>query len=148
MAGGSGSPSMYGRASWGTVAMEVALLQATRIGAGLCALIVLASGTKAVLFGLQGAGASDLLDNHYRFYAGVWVALGLGLAWCVLYLEQSTALFRFAMGAVMLGGLARVVGLSAYPPDAEMVAALVVELVLPPLLLTLHTLGLRARDAG
>lgn len=131
------------RARWGTVTREAGLLLATRIGAGLCALVVLTSGARAVWFGLDGT-ASDLLDNHYRFYAGVWVALGLALLWCAANLERSTALFRFALGAVMLGGVARLVGLSAYPPDREMVAALVVEFVLPPVLFTLHALALRA----
>ncbi len=110
------------------------MLIAARIGTALFALISLATGSKVMIRGLEAADATHQMDNDHRFYAGIWLALGLGLAYCVPYLAESTGLFRFLMVSLMVGGVARAIGWSQYPPDRRMVVAVVIELVFPTLL--------------
>ncbi len=115
------------------------MLIAARIGTALFAFIALATGSKAVVGGLKIAEATHQLDNDHRFFAGIWLAAGLGLAYCVPFLAESTTLFRFLMGTLMMGGVARAIGWMSYPPDRRMVVAVVIELVLPLVLLFLQS---------
>lgn len=114
------------------------MLVIARIGTALFALIALATGGKAAFGGLGLAEAAHQLDNDHRFYAGIWLAVGLGLAYCVPFLTQSTALFRFLMASIMVGGVTRAVGWTQYPPDRRMIVAVAIELVVPVILMVLQ----------
>jgi hypothetical protein len=84
--------------------------------------------------GEPGAGAADLV-SHYRYLSGLFFGLGLVLASCVPRIEARTSRMRWAAGAIMLGGLARLGGLAM--GDAPSLAhhiALAAELGLVPLL--------------
>jgi hypothetical protein len=89
----------------------------------------------AMLFGVEpGASAADLV-SHYRYLSGLFFGLGLVLASCVPRIEARTRRLRWAAGAVVLGGLARLGGLAT--GDAPSLAhhvALAAELGLTPLL--------------
>ena len=114
------------------------MLTIARIGTALFALIALASGGRAVFGGLAVDGVEQQLDNDHRFFAAIWMAVGLGLAYCVPYLRDSTALFRFLMLALMAGGVGRALGWLSYPPDTRMIVAVAIELVLPLVLMMLQ----------
>ncbi len=105
-----------------------------RIITGLLAIIGLVIGARGALAGLAGVDAPALLDNEYRFFAGIWFAVGLGLAYCVVYLKEAAGLFRGLMLALFCGGIARAIGLTAYAPEPPMVAAIAIELIAPVLL--------------
>lgn len=89
----------------------------------------------AMLVGVApGASAADLV-SHYRFLSGVFLGLGLVLASCVPRIEARTARLRWAAGAVVLGGLARLGGLAmGDAPSGAHHVALAAELGLTPLL--------------
>lgn len=90
----------------------------------------------AMLAGVDpGQSAPDLM-SHYRYLSGLFLGLGLVLASCVPRIEAMTARFRWAAGAVVLGGLARLAGLAmGDAPSSAHYAALAAELGLTPALI-------------
>jgi hypothetical protein len=89
----------------------------------------------AFLAGVEpGQAAPDLL-SHYRYLSGLFFGVGLVLLSCVLRIEARTARFRLACGVIVMGGLARAVGLiMGDAPSAAHHVALAAELGLVPLL--------------
>ena len=89
----------------------------------------------AMLFGVEpGASAADLV-SHYRYLSGLFLGLGLVLASCVPRIEARTRRLRWAAGAIVLGGLARLGGLAmGDAPSLAHHVALSAELGLIPLL--------------
>jgi Domain of unknown function (DUF4345) len=66
----------------------------------------------AMLAGVDpGQSAPDLM-SHYRYLSGLFLGLGLVLLSCVPRIELATARFRWAAGAIVVGGLARALGLA------------------------------------
>jgi hypothetical protein len=53
-----------------------------------------------------------VLDSNYRFFSGVWLALGLCLLFTVRSIERQTTLFRLAWGAVFVGGIGRALSMA------------------------------------
>lgn len=90
----------------------------------------------AMLAGVEtGASAPDLV-SHYRYLSGLLFGLGLILLSCVPRIEARTRRFRWAASAVIVGGLARLLGLAmGDAPSGAHIAALVVELGLTPALI-------------
>ncbi|MEU3019627.1 DUF4345 domain-containing protein [Nocardiopsis sp. NPDC007018] len=111
----------------------------------LLALFVVVVGAVDTLFGtapLPGETAvSPEVDSNYRFFSALFLAVGLLLLWIArdpLAADRSLTL-RWVCGAVVLGGLARVLSLAvAGPPAALLLLLMAVELVVPPLLLWRH----------
>lgn len=68
----------------------------------------------------RGAGLpqSALLDSNLRFFGGMWLALGLAMAWLVPRLAHEGKLFAVLWAAVFLGGVGRAVSmlLTGMPP--------------------------------
>ncbi|KQP48861.1 hypothetical protein ASG40_17825 [Methylobacterium sp. Leaf399] len=105
----------------------------------LAAVIPVAAGAYGVLFGIDGigrAGAADVsADSHFRYLSGLLTGIGILFWTCVPGIEGKTGLFRFLTLVVVLGGLARLLGLYLTGlPSLTMLAALAVELFLTPLL--------------
>lgn len=94
----------------------------------------------AMLAGVDpGQSAPDLL-SHYRYLSGLFLGLGLVLLSCVPNIEAHTARFRWAAGAIVCGGLARLLGMAlGDAPSAAHHVALGAELVLTPLLVLWQT---------
>lgn len=90
----------------------------------------------AMLAGIgPGEGPPDLL-SHYRYLSGLFLAIGLVLLSCVPRIEARTERFRWAAGAVVLGGLARLLGLLVGDsPTTPHLVGLGAELVLTPALI-------------
>lgn len=90
----------------------------------------------AMLVGMDpGQAPADLL-SHYRFLSGLFLGLGLALLSCVPHIEARTARFRWACAAIVVGGLARALGLlMGDGPTLDHKLALAAELGIVPLLL-------------
>ncbi|WP_309114337.1 DUF4345 domain-containing protein [Saccharothrix sp.] len=106
-------------------------------------LFMLVTGSLDVVVGpalLPGAPeAVPTLDSHYRFFAALWLFLGVALLSVVRRVREAAKVLRYVCAAVFVGGLARVVSLvSVGTPHVLMVVFIGIELVLPPLLLWWH----------
>ena len=122
------------------------------------AFVPVAAGLYGILFGIGGIGTSPSgagtinisADSHFRFLSGLLTGIG-GLFWiCVPGIEHRTTLFRFLTLVVVLGGLARLLGLALTGlPSLTMLAALVMELGVTPLLCLWQTrVARQARSGG
>lgn len=117
------------------------------------AILPIAAGLYGVLFGIDGIGTNPAVnvsaDSHFRYLSGLLTGIGFLFLTCVPGIEDKTTLFRFLTLVVVLGGLARLLGLALTGlPSVTMLAALVLELGVAPLLCLWQTrvAGL-ARDA-
>lgn len=102
-------------------------------------LVPVLSGLYGVVFGLTGLASGGLLDvsadSHFRDLSGIHLGIGILFWTCVPGIEAKTTLFRFLTLVVVLGGLARLLGLYLTGlPSLLMILALFVELVATPLL--------------
>ena len=95
-----------------------------QIAMAILGLIPIATGIIG-LFGLSdpiyansGIPANAILDSNLRFFAGVWLGLGVALYWLIPRIEQHTVLFRVLWGMVFIGGLGRLLSMIflALPP--------------------------------
>ncbi|WP_027173649.1 DUF4345 domain-containing protein [Methylobacterium sp. 10] len=105
----------------------------------VAAIIPVASGLFGILFGLGGVGGDSLsqisADSHFRYLSGLLTGIGILFWSCVPAIEAKSRLFRFLTLVVVLGGLARLLGLYLTGlPSAVMLGALAMELVVTPLL--------------
>ena len=105
----------------------------------VAAIIPVASGLFGILFGLGGVGGDSLsqisADSHFRYLSGLLMGIGILFWSCVPAIEAKSRLFRFLTLVVVLGGLARLLGLYLTGlPSAVMLGALAMELVVTPLL--------------
>ncbi|MCC0806916.1 DUF4345 domain-containing protein [Methylobacterium sp. W2] len=105
----------------------------------VAAIIPVASGLFGILFGLGGIGGDSLsqisADSHFRYLSGLLMGIGILFWTCVPAIEAKSRLFRFLTLVVVLGGLARLLGLYLTGlPSAVMLGALAMELVVTPLL--------------
>lgn len=100
--------------------------------------IALATGLMGIGAAFDPAASSSMQDNNHRFVAAIWAATSLAFFY-VAWNPSETALFRFLMVAVFIGGLARAYGLRYYPATPFIVVGIIIELVPTALLLWLHT---------
>jgi hypothetical protein len=105
----------------------------------VAATIPVASGLFGIVFGLGGVGGNSLsqisADSHFRYLSGLLTGIGILFWSCVPAIEAKSRLFRFLTLVVVLGGLARLLGLYLTGlPSAVMLGALAMELVVTPLL--------------
>jgi len=95
-------------------------------------------GTSDPLY--AGVPANVLLDTNLRFFAGVWLVLGLALLWIVPRIDRETALFRVLWAMVFAGGIGRLVSMLVLAvPPAPFIAFTVLELVGAPLIVWWHS---------
>jgi hypothetical protein len=104
----------------------------------IAALVPISAGIFGVVFGAALTGDQGLStsgDSHYRYLSGLLLAIGL-LFWSAIPgIEEKTGRFQLLTMIVVLGGLARLVGLMITGlPSLAMLAALAMELVVTPLL--------------
>jgi predicted MFS family arabinose efflux permease len=103
------------------------------------AIVPVLAGLYGVLFGIDGIGGGTPVnvsaDSHFRYLSGLLTGIGILFYTCVPGIEEKSRLFRFLTLVVVLGGLARLLGLSLTGvPSLTMLAALALELVVTPLL--------------
>ncbi|MBP0590863.1 DUF4345 domain-containing protein [Paraburkholderia sp. LEh10] len=74
------------------------------------------------------------LDSNLRFYAGVWLGLGLAAFWIAPRIERETALFRALWLMIFIGGIGRLVSLVAVGmPFAPFIGFTALEVIGAPL---------------
>ena len=85
---------------------------------------------------ISKASAGADLQSHFRYLSGLLFGLGVAFAATVPSIERRSEVFLGLCGAVVAGGLARLLSvLTAGPPTTVHQLALVMELVVVPLLL-------------
>ena len=101
------------------------------------ALIPVSAGLFGVLFGpaLTGDQVSVSADSHFRYLSGLLLGIGL-LFWSTTpAIEEKTGRFRLLTLLVVIGGLARLIGLLLTGiPSLYMLSSLALELVVTPIL--------------
>jgi hypothetical protein len=108
-----------------------------RAAVGLGGLVPVSAGLAGVLLGpaMLGEAAGTSADSHHRYLSGLLLGVGLGFWTTIPRIEAATLPFRLLTGIVVLGGLGRLVALGARGlPDAPMLAGLLMELLVTPLL--------------
>lgn len=84
----------------------------------------------------QGVAIGADLQSHFRYLSGLLFGLGVAFAATVPSIERRSEVFLALCGAVVAGGLARLLGVfAAGPPTRVHQLALLMELVVVPLLL-------------
>ncbi|MFD1147074.1 DUF4345 domain-containing protein [Saccharothrix hoggarensis] len=79
--------------------------------------------------------AAPTLDSNYRFFAAMWLAMGVAMLSVARRVRESTTVLRFVCAAVFVGGLARVVSWVAEgTPHPMMLVLLAIEFTVPPVL--------------
>lgn len=117
--------------------------RALRIVCSVLALIPLVTGAIGLLGTSDplyaGTPANVLLDTNLRFFAGVWLAIGIALLWAIRRLDTEAALFRAIWGMIFLGGVGRLISMAALsPPPAPFIGFTVLEIVGAPMILWWH----------
>jgi hypothetical protein len=100
-------------------------------------LVPVSAGLFGVLFGpaLTGDQVSVSADSHFRYLSGLLLGIGL-LFWSTTpAIEEKPGRFRLLALLVVIGGLARLIGLLLTGiPSLYMLASLALELVVTPIL--------------
>jgi hypothetical protein len=80
--------------------------------ATLTGLAGVALGQSSPLFAPVTGEHVVLLDNMIRFYAAIWLGLGLAALWVSARIDAEPALFRTVWALILLGGIGRVVSVA------------------------------------
>lgn len=76
------------------------------------------------------------LDSQFRFQSAYYLGLAMVIWWVIPNIEKHTTLFRLLIGALFLGGLARLYSyFTVGAPPTPMFAGMVLELLLPLLII-------------
>jgi hypothetical protein len=112
--------------------------RALQIVVAIGSLIPIGAGLAGVLLGpamIDAAGLPIAADSHYRYLSGLLLGIGIGFVTTIPSIERRTARVRLLAAIVVIGGLGRLLSLLLHGvPDAPMLAALVMELVVTPAL--------------
>ena len=100
------------------------------------AIVPVAAGLFGVLFGHGLTGdrvVSVSADSHFRYLSGLLLGVGLCFWATIPRIEEKTSFFRFLTLIVVLGGLARLLGLwLTGVPSLAMLGGMFMELVFTP----------------
>src|SRR5258708_32666824 len=112
-----------------------ALQAAVAIGS----LVPIGAGAAGVLIGVSLVASGALvprdLDSHFRYLSGLLFAIGVIYASMIPRIEAHAPRFRLLTCIVVAGGVGRLVAVVTIgPPSPVMLAALVMELIVTPLL--------------
>jgi len=114
----------------------------------LFAVIAIATGVMDLLKGLpalelaggksvQIGATAPMIDNSFRFLAGVWIGAGILFILFVSNLEQYKIPMMVLLGVMAIGGIGRLISIANYgmPTDAVVYVGLVIELIICPLMI-------------
>src|SRR5688500_4144118 len=77
------------------------------------AAVAVLSGLAGILLGPaalpSGEAVNATVDSEYRFTNAFWLMAGVTVLWALPRVETATTVLRLVLGAVFLGGLARLV---------------------------------------
>ena len=100
----------------------------------VCLVPVLGGGA-GVLKGAGMLGGTGIdLDSHFRYLSGLLLGIGLAFAAMIPQIERRTSFVRLLTFVVLVGGLARAAEFFHAVPSKTLIAALVMEIVVTPVL--------------
>ncbi|NHE57925.1 DUF4345 family protein [Cyclobacterium plantarum] len=108
-----------------------------RIFLVLYGLIAAATGFMGTTAAYNPAATDAMTDNNHRYVAAIWMATSLAFFY-VAWNPSETALFRFLMIALFIGGIARAAALTNYPATPFLIFLIAIELVPTVLMLWMH----------
>jgi len=86
------------------------------------------------------------IDSQHRFYTALFLPYGAGLVWAARNVAERVAVLNIVLGALFLGGLARIVSLGvAGWPHPFFIGLGVAELLVPPIV---YLVGRRVAEAS
>ncbi len=92
------------------------------------------TGVSDPIYASLGLPANPLFDSNLRYFAGVWLGLGLAIFWLIPKIEQHTLLFRVIWGMIFIGGIGRIVSmLFVGLPPAPFIGFTILEIVGAPI---------------
>jgi hypothetical protein len=98
------------------------------------------SGISDPIYASMGLPANPLFDSNLRFFAGVWLGLGLAIFWLIPKIEQHTLLFRVIWGMIFIGGIGRILSmLFVGLPPAPFIGFTILEIVGAPIFVVWQT---------
>jgi hypothetical protein len=105
-----------------------------RIFLVLYGLIAAATGFMGATAKYNSAATDPMTDNNHRYVAAIWMATSLAFFY-VAWNPSETALFRFLIVAVFIGGLVRAAALVNYPATPFLIFLILIELIPTALML-------------
>ena len=114
-----------------------------RIFLVLYGLIAAATGFMGTTAKYNPTVTDPMTDNNHRFVAAIWMATSLAFFY-VAWNPSETALFRFLMMVVFIGGVVRAAALVNYPATPFLIFLIAIELIPTALMLWFHTKLLNA----
>ncbi len=110
-----------------------------QIVAAAMSLIPLYYGAMNLVYGaarfIAAEDVTPALDSQFRFQSAWYLGLAFIIWWMIPNIERHTILFRILIGALFLGGLARVYSyIMVGAPPESMLGAMALELLLPLLI--------------
>jgi hypothetical protein len=108
-----------------------------QIAVALGSLVPIIAGAAGILSGpaMVEAGGSVSVDSHFRYLSGLLLGIGIAFVTTIPEIERQTGRFRMLASIVVAGGIGRLMSLLLRgAPDAAMLAALAMELVVTPAL--------------
>ena len=109
-----------------------------RIFLVLYGLIAAATGFMGTTAKYSAALTDPMTDNNHRYVAAIWMATSLAFFY-VAWNPSETALFRFLMIALIIGGIVRAAALINYPATPFLIFLITIELIPTALMLWFHT---------
>lgn len=109
-----------------------------RIFLVLYGLIAAATGFMGTTAKYNAALTEPMTDNNHRYVAAIWMATSLAFFY-VAWNPSETALFRFLMIAVFIGGIVRAAALINYPATPFLIFLILIELIPTALMLWFHS---------
>jgi hypothetical protein len=111
--------------------------------------IVAMTGIDDPLYVSLGMPRSPVLDSNLRFFAGVWLGLGIALLWLIPTIERRTVLYRALWGAVFLGGVGRLLSIAFVGlPPISFLGFTALEIIGAPLFIYWQAQIARSHAAG
>lgn len=108
-----------------------------RIFLVLYGLIAAATGFMGATAKFNAALTDAMTDNNHRYVAAIWMATSLAFFY-VAWNPSETALFRFLMIAVFIGGIVRAISLINYPATPFLIFLIAIELIPTALMFWMH----------
>lgn len=112
--------------------------RALQIAIVVASIVPLTAGGYGALFGVDlfDVAVSDRsVDSHMRYLSGLLLGIGLAFLTTVPNIERQTARFRLLAAIVVLGGIARAIGVAVLGlPSTSHLFGLTMEVAVVPLL--------------
>ena len=109
-----------------------------QLAVALGSLVPIIAGAAGIIWGPAMVGAGGITnpaDSHFRYLSGLLFGIGIAFATTIPEIEWRAGRFRLLTAIVVAGGIGRLISLLVRgAPDAPMLAALAMELVVTPAL--------------